>query len=98
MFSLTCITLDSGISSGFSFSSLCCGRVVSGYPMGMPHHFINIGERVEAVWHLLQMPDAAVVALVGMGGIGTIGILLFMLWYLWHLHGLNLDVVCTMPV
>ena len=60
-------------------------------PIKMPKHFMDIDERVEAVWHLLQVPDTAVVALVGMGGIGTIGILLFMLLYLWHLHGLNLD-------
>ena len=44
--------------------------------MKMPQHFISINARVEAVWHLLQVPDTAVVALVGMGGIGGTGTML----------------------
>lgn len=36
----------------------------------MPDHFMNLSERVEAVWDLLQLPDTRIVALVGMGGIG----------------------------
>ena len=52
----------------------------------MPKHFMDINERVEAVWYLLQVPDTAVVALVGMGGIGRIGILLLMLWHPWRPH------------
>ena len=51
----------------------------------MPQHFIDIGEKIEAVWHLLQMPDTAVVALVGMAGIGRIAVLLVVLFNLWHL-------------
>ena len=54
----------------FSFRSLCCWQIASGYQRELPHHFTNISERVEIVWHLLQVPDTAAVALVGMGGIG----------------------------
>ena len=53
--------------------------------MGMPQHFINIGERSEAAWHLLLLPDTAVVALVGMGGVG-IDILISMLRHPWSFH------------
>ena len=63
--------------------------------MEMPQHFINIGERMEAVWCLLQVPDTAVVALIGMGGVGRTGILLLMFWHLWHFHRLGLDCVCV---
>ena len=72
---------DCGFLAVFSFSSLCCGQVVSEGPIKMPKHFMDIDERVEAVWHLLHVPDTAMVALVGMGGIGRIGILLLMLWH-----------------
>ena len=37
----------------------------------MPAHFIDIGERVEAVWSILMQQDTSVLGLVGMGGVGT---------------------------
>ena len=40
----------------------------------MPQHFIELNDRVEAVWNMLQLPNQAVVALVGMGGIGEEGL------------------------
>ena len=40
----------------------------------MPQHFIELDDRVEAVWNKLQVPNKAVVALVGMGGIGEEGV------------------------
>lgn len=36
----------------------------------MPQHFIDIGDRLETVWLMLQQQDTKVVALVGMGGVG----------------------------
>ena len=85
-FPFTCISVDCGYLAVLSFSFWCCGQVVSGHPMEMPQHFINVGERMEAVWHQLQVPDTAVVALVGMGGIGRVGVVLLMFWHLWHFH------------
>lgn len=35
-----------------------------------PQHFIDIADRVEAVWDILQQQGTKVVALVGRGGIG----------------------------
>ena len=40
----------------------------------MPQHFIELNDRVEAVWNMLKLPNQAVVALVGMGGIGEEGL------------------------
>ena len=40
----------------------------------MPQHFIELNDRVEAVWNMLRLPNQAVVALVGMGGIGEEGL------------------------
>ena len=40
----------------------------------MPQHFIELNDRVEAVWNMLQLPNQAVVALVGRGGIGEEGL------------------------
>ena len=40
----------------------------------MPQHFIELDDRVEAVWNKLQVPNSTVVALVGMGGIGEEGL------------------------
>lgn len=48
--------------------------------MEVPQNFIGIGDRMEAVWHQLQVPDTAVVALVRMGDVGRIGVLLLMCW------------------
>ena len=39
------------------------------------HQFIDICERVEAVWGLLQRRGATMVALFGIGGVGGDGIL-----------------------
>ena len=37
----------------------------------MPEHFIDFGERVEAVWSMLMQQGTSVVGLFGMGGVGT---------------------------
>ena len=70
------------------FSSLCCWQIASGQRREMPQHFIDFGERVEAVWGLFHESDTAVVALVGIGGIGRMGILLAIFWCLCHFIGL----------
>lgn len=41
----------------------------------MSHHFIDIRERVEAVWGMLQQRGGTMVALFGIGGVGGDGIL-----------------------
>lgn len=47
----------------------------------MPQHFINLNDRVEAVWSMLEVANRTVVALVGMGGVGEEGLSLEQQWW-----------------